>query len=319
MAKPKIFISSTYYDLKHIRNNLKSFILGYGYEPVLFEEGDITFDFHLPLDESCYLEIQNCHMLILIIGGRYGSPKSSVEETLLSNENENKLYENYTSITEQEYLTAVKNNIPSFVFIRREVLGEYRTYQMNKSNENIIYAHVDNVSIFKLIELIYQKKSGNFIKEFNLIEDITNWLKFQWAGLFTKFLNQEKVIIELKSANEQLKELKTVTDVIKKYSESIMNKIKPVDFEKLIKEKTQNIDLKKAERFCSEDLIVYILSTGFDEDSIFIFEKFNTSDSFEIFLEKLGLDEKIKIKILTETNLSLAESDYQSLKKIYSQ
>jgi hypothetical protein len=37
VVKPRIFVSSTYYDLKHIRNNLKSFIDGFGYDAVLFE------------------------------------------------------------------------------------------------------------------------------------------------------------------------------------------------------------------------------------------------------------------------------------------
>ncbi|EJL6905653.1 DUF4062 domain-containing protein [Vibrio cholerae] len=32
MAKPRIFISSTYYDLKHIRNAIESFVDGFGYD-----------------------------------------------------------------------------------------------------------------------------------------------------------------------------------------------------------------------------------------------------------------------------------------------
>ncbi|HAV1364053.1 DUF4062 domain-containing protein [Vibrio parahaemolyticus] len=36
MAKPRIFVSSTYYDLKHIRNSLEAFIDSFGYESVLY-------------------------------------------------------------------------------------------------------------------------------------------------------------------------------------------------------------------------------------------------------------------------------------------
>ncbi len=43
MAKPRIFVSSTYYDLRHVRDNLQEFINGMGYEHVLFELGDIFF------------------------------------------------------------------------------------------------------------------------------------------------------------------------------------------------------------------------------------------------------------------------------------
>ena len=41
MAKPRVFVSSTYYDLKHIRDRPEAFIESFGYEPVLFESGDI--------------------------------------------------------------------------------------------------------------------------------------------------------------------------------------------------------------------------------------------------------------------------------------
>lgn len=37
MAVPRVFVSSTWYDLKYIRENLKYFIRGLGYEPVLAE------------------------------------------------------------------------------------------------------------------------------------------------------------------------------------------------------------------------------------------------------------------------------------------
>ena len=37
--KPRIFISSTFYDLKYIREDLANFVRSYNYEPVLFEDG----------------------------------------------------------------------------------------------------------------------------------------------------------------------------------------------------------------------------------------------------------------------------------------
>lgn len=39
MAKPRVFISSTFYDLRQIRVELDKFIEGLGYEPVRNEEG----------------------------------------------------------------------------------------------------------------------------------------------------------------------------------------------------------------------------------------------------------------------------------------
>ena len=49
MVKPRIFVSSTYYDLKYIRNSLRNFIESFGYEAVLFEDGDIPYDYLLSL------------------------------------------------------------------------------------------------------------------------------------------------------------------------------------------------------------------------------------------------------------------------------
>jgi len=39
MSKPRIFVSSTYYDLKHVRSSLEAFIERLGYEPILSEKG----------------------------------------------------------------------------------------------------------------------------------------------------------------------------------------------------------------------------------------------------------------------------------------
>lgn len=43
MAKPRIFISSTFCDLKQIRTDLDSFIELIGYEALRNEEGDIPY------------------------------------------------------------------------------------------------------------------------------------------------------------------------------------------------------------------------------------------------------------------------------------
>ncbi|MEH8165502.1 DUF4062 domain-containing protein [Aeromonas allosaccharophila] len=176
MAKPRIFVSSTYYDLKHIRNSLEAFIDSMGYEAVLFEDGDIPFHHDAALDISCYEEIKNCHILVLIIGGWYGSPISDAEtETGL---------EFYNSVTKKEYETARKNDIPIYIFIEKNVHSEYHTYKKNRKNQSIEYAHVDNVNIFKLIDDIYAQKRNNIIRDFEKFDDLSSWLKDQWAGLF---------------------------------------------------------------------------------------------------------------------------------------
>ena len=79
MAKPRVFISSTFYDLRQIRIELDKFLESMGYEPVRNEEGDIPYGKEDELQMYCYKEIDNVDILIAIIGGRYGSP-SVIEE-----------------------------------------------------------------------------------------------------------------------------------------------------------------------------------------------------------------------------------------------
>ena len=134
MIKPRVFVSSTYYDLKYIRDDLELFISQMGYDPILFESGDIAYQHDKPLDESAYNEIDNCHMQILIIGGRYGSPTSSSKESDEGTD-KNKMYEHYNSITRREYETARRNGIPIFIFVDKGVYSEYQTYKKNRENE----------------------------------------------------------------------------------------------------------------------------------------------------------------------------------------
>lgn len=73
MAKPRVFISSTFYDLRQVRTDLDQFIMALGYEPVRNEEGDIPYGQDEELEKYCYEEIKNCDILVSIIGGRFGS------------------------------------------------------------------------------------------------------------------------------------------------------------------------------------------------------------------------------------------------------
>lgn len=46
MSSPRIFVSSTCYDLQEIRVNLKEYLKSFGYEPILSEFNDIFYDFN---------------------------------------------------------------------------------------------------------------------------------------------------------------------------------------------------------------------------------------------------------------------------------
>src|SRR5256885_8779743 len=127
MAKPRVFVSSTYYDLKHIRSSLEVFIESLGYDAILSEKGVIPYTPDIPLDESCYREVQNSDIYVLIIGGRYGS-----EISLNKKSSSKEFYDQYESITKREYKNALDKDIPTYIFIDRSVYSEYQTFLNNK-------------------------------------------------------------------------------------------------------------------------------------------------------------------------------------------
>lgn len=216
MAKPRIFISSTFYDLKQIRADLDRFIVSLGYEPVRNEEGNIPYGKDVPLEEYCYKEISNIDILVSIIGSRYGST-SSIKDSDKEN-----------SISQMELTTAIKEDKQVFIFIDKNVYTEYNTYLRNKDNPNIKYHYVDNPNIYKFIEEINSLKKNNNIKSFESVHDINNYLKEQFAGLFKQFLldskrNKENIII--KDIENTAKTLHNMIDYITEKNKVDVNTI----------------------------------------------------------------------------------------------
>jgi len=119
MAKPRVFLSSTFYDLKQVRADIDMFIENLGYEPVRNEEGDIPYGKDDALEEYCYKEIKNIDILISIIGGRFGSESKRTG----------------SSISQIEVKTALKEGKQIYIFIEKNVLAEYETYLLNKDND----------------------------------------------------------------------------------------------------------------------------------------------------------------------------------------
>jgi hypothetical protein len=219
LAKPRVFVSSTYYDLKHIRASLDLFIESLGYEAVLSEKGEVAYAHDLPLDESCYAEVRNADILVLVIGGRYGSASSGdVTATPKT------FHERYESITKMEYQAAVDNGTATYILVESAVLAEYRTYQKNKDNTNVVYAHVDSVNVFRLIEDILSKKKGNPVQQFEKYGDIERWLREQWAGLFRDMLRKTSGSQQLTSLQAEVGTLHQISDTLKTYLESMMKR-----------------------------------------------------------------------------------------------
>lgn len=249
MAKPRIFVSSTYYDLKHIRASLSLFIDSLGYESILFEKGQIAFVSDDPLDISCYREAESADIFVLIIGGRYGSETSEVQ---IKNKDQ---YTDYNSITRKEFETANHNYIPTYILIEKGVYAEYQTYKNNKENNTIKYAHVDNINIFKLIDEIHNKPNNNPIYSFEKYNEIEEWLKEQWAGLFKDFLTKRGNIKKFDSLQKQIQNLENLNITFKKYLETLLNDSSEERKDDIILEENEKLEILKFKQAFKQNML----------------------------------------------------------------
>lgn len=225
MAKPNIFISSTYYDLKHIRSSLEQFVVSLGYDPILSEKGNIAYSSLLPLDESCYKQAQKSDIFVVIVGGRYGSEVSETRER----DGQNNFFDTYDSVTKREFESAYNSEIPVYILIDKAVFSEYETFQRNSNNETISYAHVDSVNIFKFIEIVLSKPRNNPVFQFEKESEIEDWLKEQWAGLFKDMLTENLESKKLTSLSDKVSELENINTTLKHYMEAIIEKLSTDD------------------------------------------------------------------------------------------
>ncbi len=218
---PKIFISSTFYDLKYARENIGKFVEEIGFKAIRFETGNVGYVPYQTLDSSCYEAMKTADMAILVIGGKYGSSASD--------ENSDDKFQRYKSITRKEFDVAVKNKIPVYVFIEASVFHEYNTYAKNKDKIesgafSLNYCSVDNVNIFRFIEEIYNIP-GIPVWAFNHISDIGETLKQQWASLFLKYLMLLKNGAQIRKIEEPLYSIETSINEIKVLISQLGNKI----------------------------------------------------------------------------------------------
>lgn len=301
MAKPRIFISSTFYDLKQVRADLNMFIDSLGYEAIRNEEGDIPYGKEEALEEYCYKEIKSIDILVSIIGGRFGSESKR----------------NTSSISQLELKTALKEGKQVYIFIEKNVLSEYETFLLNKGSK-IKFKYVDDNRIYEFIEEIKGLNANNNIKGFETASEITRYLKEQFAGLFQKYLEEQTRIREIsiinnleKTANTLNKLVNYLSDENKGQSEEI-NRILTINHP-LVEEIRNNIsipynfyiegikdlnELLSARGFSRDHFMEDLIS---DEDEYYLWEKTNPRKKFDLKISK-NIFEDEKLKFIKKTD-----------------
>lgn len=228
MAEMRVFISSTCYDLSLLRSQLRLFIRNMGYEPIMSDYEDVLYDPRIHTHTSCVDEVQNCDILVLIIGSRFGGKATPealnrINFDVLKNEtlSVDVLKEREClSVTQLEVLKAIENAIPVYTFIDKRVWHDHALYEKNKVSgiaDQIIFPSIEKQEtakyIFNFINFVRLRTRGNNIFTFEKGQDIEEALKKQWSGYFQRLLqeqrftdnNQKKMDI----LGEQFEDLKT--------------------------------------------------------------------------------------------------------------
>lgn len=204
MALPRVFISSTYYDLKQVRNNIGDFIKGLGYEPIMHEKSGVAYTQSTPLENDCYNELSTCDIVVCVLGNHFGSKSS----------------ENDLSITMNELETAIKHKKKIYVFISNDVYIENRTYEINKDNGTFKSAYTDDIKIHEFICSLNAKANTYLVvTPFENTEQIVQTLRLQFAGLFQNLLAREASLTEAKTAYDLQQTADNIKSLISDFRE----------------------------------------------------------------------------------------------------
>lgn len=194
---PTIFISSTFYDLRQVRADIFHYIEDQiGYRALASEYHTFPVDPDVNTIENCRRRVQqDADIMVLIIGGRYGSISADLGK----------------SVTNLEYEIARSKCIPIYTFIQRDILAVLPTW---KRNPNADFSNVvDNAALFEFIQSIHSE-GRHWTYSFDTAQDIVKTLRKQLAFLMMSGLKLQKRLKgqENKFGNLRGNELKIVIE-----------------------------------------------------------------------------------------------------------
>lgn len=169
MSQPKIFVSSTCFDLSQIRSDLSDFISSIGYLPILSEYSSFPIDPNSDTLENCRHNVENADIFLLILGNRYGFQMDSGK-----------------SVTNMEYMYAQSLGIPVYIFIYRPLIPLLNVWKDNKDAN--FSQTVDSPKVFEFVEDV-REKNGHWCFEFDRAQDIIQTLRIQLSHLFKSSLD----------------------------------------------------------------------------------------------------------------------------------
>jgi hypothetical protein len=165
VRRPSLFVSSTCYDLKQLRTDMKQFIEGLGLDPVLSEHANFPVNPDVGTVDNCLEVVEaKADIFVLIVGGRYGSSADTDR-----------------SVTNLEFLKARAKGVPIYVFITRSILDILPVWLQNQTGD---FSSVsDSPKLFQFVADI-RNTGENWVFPFDTAQDIFDTLRSQLAYLF---------------------------------------------------------------------------------------------------------------------------------------
>ncbi|MDR9900981.1 DUF4062 domain-containing protein [Aetokthonos hydrillicola Thurmond2011] len=236
MARPRVFISSTHHDLKHVRAAVGDAVAALGFEPVLSENGGIAYASDRALDESCYREVDGCDLFVLIVGRRYGSQVSAEPPV-----GDVAFQTHYSGITHAEFRRARLRNLPTYVAIDNDVYKEFEFFHNNQQRRDLVY-QVESANVFRLIAEVLAQSNVPVLR-FDRSDEIQAWLRAQWAGSYRDLLGRQSEFAQLAGLAAQVAELREISATLKRYLEAVLTAADPRQSATLIAEEDRRLDV----------------------------------------------------------------------------
>lgn len=160
MQRLAIFVSSTCFDLKALREHLRAEITRWGHEPILSEYPSFPVAPDLSTIENCKKVVRDrADILVLIVGGRRGSIDPATSR----------------SIVNSEYREARAKGIDCIVFAEKTVWDFASIYAKNPDAD--FSPAVDSSSVFEFLKEV--REDTRWVFPFSSMEELLTGLKTQ--------------------------------------------------------------------------------------------------------------------------------------------
>jgi hypothetical protein len=184
---PSVFVSSTCYDLAQVRKDLRAFIESLGMTATMSEYSSFPVDPNLDAVGNCLGRVKDsADILVLLVGGRYGSPTETGK-----------------SVTNLEYAEAKARGIPRYVFVDKRILTILPVWENTPSAD--FSGIVDSPKLFDFVKSLRDPKE-NWVFPFESAQDVIDTLRNQFAYLFKDCLDIRQKVARA-GLPEQLQDL----------------------------------------------------------------------------------------------------------------